>query len=104
MNNNNSLETKTFAVAQELVFIDLTNYFQWKLQVVDVVGEGELNIYTDQYDTNSLFMVQPLLNPTGTNFEMEGYAKDPSMQTHIWVSMTLAGTASVNVIGSLRRG
>jgi len=38
------------------------------------------------------------------NFEMDGYAKDPSMLTHVWVAMTNGATGTVNVIGSLRRG
>jgi hypothetical protein len=36
-------------------------------------------------------------------FEMDGYAKNDGVQTHIWVRMD-AGTGTLNVIGSLRRG
>ena len=104
MNNNNSLETKTFALdASTLVFIDLTNYFQWKLQVVNEVGSGIVNVFTDEYDLNTYFQVAPMLQSADSIFEMDGYAKNDGVQTHIWVRMD-AGTATVNVIGSLRRG
>jgi hypothetical protein len=104
MNNNNSLETKTYTLDDTtLVFIDLTNYFQWKLQVIDVVGAGFVNVFTDEYDLNTYFQVAPMLQSAASIFEMDGYAKNDGVQTHIWVRMD-AGTGTLNVIGSLRRG
>jgi len=93
MDNNNTIEVRNYALGTDLVFVDLTNYYEYTLSV----DSGAWRVYDDEYDANTYFTVAD-----GGTISSNGVSTPVGSTTHIWVRMD-AGSSTLRIVGSVRR-